>query len=132
MLKKFEIKTNQRNQMIDITSEISKFIELSKIESGICVVYSPHTTAGITINENSDADVCFDMISFFNKLIPKSNLFNHSEGNSDSHIKTSLFSCNQTIIIQNGELLLGTWQGIYFCEFDGPRFRNYFVKIIKG
>lgn len=130
MLFQFEVKTSARTQMIDITSEVRKFIVESGIKEGLAVIHIPHTTAAVTINENADPDVQKDIIKFMDRLIPHENWFAHSEGNSDSHIKSSLFGCSQTVIIEKGQMLLGTWQGIYFCEFDGPRSRKVFVKVM--
>ncbi|HRZ78520.1 MAG TPA: secondary thiamine-phosphate synthase enzyme YjbQ [bacterium] len=126
----FEIRTSARTQMIDMTGEISKIVSESGIKDGLAVIHIPHTTAAVTINENADPDVQKDMTKFMDRLIPHENWFAHSEGNSDSHIKSSLFGCSQTVIIEKGRLVLGTWQGIYFCEFDGPRSRKVFVKVI--
>ncbi len=131
MITKFDIKTNNRNELIDISNEVKQSIKNSNIKNGIVLVYTPHTTTGITVNENADPDVKFDMTSFFNKLIPNLNSFKHNEGNSDSHIKSSVIGCSENFIISNYELILGTWQGIYFFEFDGPRHRNFYVKILE-
>lgn len=130
MLFQFEIRTSARTQMIDMTGEVSKIVSESGIKDGLAVIHIPHTTAAVTINENADPDVQKDMTKFMDRLIPHENWFAHSEGNSDSHIKSSLFGCSQTVIIEKGQLVLGTWQGIYFCEFDGPRSRKVFVKVI--
>lgn len=130
MLFQFEIRTSARTQMIDMTGEISKIVSESGIKNGLAVIHIPHTTAAVTINENADPDVQKDMTKFMDRLIPHENWFAHSEGNSDSHIKSSLFGCSQTVIIEKGRLVLGTWQGIFFCEFDGPRSRKVFVKVI--
>lgn len=130
MLKQFELKTSSRTQMLDITLQIRDIVSRSKIESGIVIIHIPHTTAAVTINENADHDVQTDMTRFMDELIPQKSWFKHMEGNSDSHIKSSLFGCDQTIIIENGKMVLGTWQGIYFCEFDGPRTRKVFVKVV--
>ena len=130
MLFQFEIRTSARTQMIDMTGEISKIVSESGIKDGLAVIHLPHTTAAVTINENADPDVQKDMTKFMDRLIPHENWFAHSEGNSDSHIKSSLFGCSQTVIIEKGRLVLGTWQGIYFCEFDGPRSRKVFVKVV--
>lgn len=132
MLYQKTLQTSQRNQFIDITGEIEKCIRESKISDGICIVFVPHTTAGVTINENADPDVKNDILSFMSKLVPHNYDYHHSEGNSDAHIKSSIISTSLTLIISNGNLLLGTWQGVYFCEFDGPRHRKYFVKCIPG
>jgi len=127
------LKTTGRNQFIDITRQVESIVLQSGVKSGICVVYAPHTTAGITINENADPTVRKDIINALEKLVPwREPFYEHAEGNSAAHIKSSLIGCNQTVIVQNGKLLLGTWQGIYFCEFDGPRTRRVFVKVIEG
>ena len=129
-LVKHEITTLRRQQLIDITSIVSNDLD---IQNGIVVVYVPHTTCGITINENCDPDVCNDMIYGYEKVFPTNDRFyHHAEGNSSAHMKSSAFGCNQTIIVDNGELLLGIWQGIYLCEFDGPRTRTVYVKTIEG
>ncbi|KLO24657.1 MULTISPECIES: secondary thiamine-phosphate synthase enzyme YjbQ [unclassified Marinitoga] len=132
MLEKFSINTSRRVELIDITHIIHDFVKKSKINEGIAVIFVPHTTAGITINENADPSVKKDMNLFLNKLIPSEDYFTHMEGNSDSHIKSTLVGPSLSIIIENNDILLGTWQGIYFYEFDGPRRRNFYIKIIKG
>jgi len=116
--------------MIDITRKVAEIVRISGIKEGIAVIHIPHTTAAVTINENADPDVQHDMTKFMDELVPNKSWFRHGEGNSDSHIKSSLFGCSQTIIIENGNLVLGTWQGIYFVEFDGPRTRKVIVKIM--
>jgi secondary thiamine-phosphate synthase enzyme len=133
MVDRVEIRTTARNEFIDITAKIKSIVASSGVVDGICTIFIPHTTAAVTINENADPDVTNDMTKFMEKLVPKGvDFFRHFEGNSDSHIKSSLFSPSLTIIISNGEPILGRWQGIYFCEFDGPRCRHFFVKILKG
>ena len=130
MLKKVQLKTSKRCEFIDITSEVTSFINEAGIESGTVAVFCPHTTAGITINENADPDVQRDMLLKTSELVPEiDSRYKHGEGNSDSHIKSSLYGASETIIIEKGNLLLGTWQGIYFAEFDGPRTRTCFIKI---
>jgi secondary thiamine-phosphate synthase enzyme len=125
------LKTTGRNQFIDITRQVESVVMQSGIKSGICVIYAPHTTAGITINENADPTVRKDIINTLEKLVPwREPFYEHAEGNSAAHVKSSLIGCSQTVIVENGKLLLGTWQGIYFCEFDGPRTRRVFVKVI--
>ncbi len=131
MLFEKSIKTNKRNEMIDITNEVERAVKDSGIKEGICVIFVEHTTAGLTINENADPDVKRDIITYFEKNVPVSFGFFHSEGNSDSHIKSTIFSPSLTLIIHNSELVLGTWQGVYFCEFDGPRTRRYYIKCIS-
>ncbi|HOM01829.1 MAG TPA: secondary thiamine-phosphate synthase enzyme YjbQ [Acetivibrio sp.] len=129
MLERLSIRTPSRTAMIDITSKIQQVVERSGVKSGICTVFVPHTTAGITINENADPDVVSDILMEINKIVPFDDGYSHGEGNSAAHIKASLFGFSQQVIIENSRLLLGTWQGIYFCEFDGPRNREVYVKI---
>lgn len=130
MLLQFDIKTNSRIEMIDITDRVSEHIRKSKISDGLCLVYVPHTTAGITINEGADIDVQRDIIAELNKVIPFSDGYHHSEGNSAAHIKSSIIGASISLIINKGKLILGTWQAVYFCEFDGPRNRKVYIKII--
>ena len=127
----FEIRTRERNQFVDITDRVHEVVERSGIRKGMCVVYCPHTTAAITINENADPNVVHDMLLWLNRAVPKEQAgFRHGEGNSDSHIKASLVGSSATVLIENGDLVLGKWQGVYFCEFDGPRTRSVHVQII--
>lgn len=114
----------------NITDKVKEVVAKSKLDEGLCVVYCPHTTAGITINENADPDVVSDILSGLDKAFPDRKEFRHYEGNSAAHLKASCLGCSETIIIQDNKLVLGTWQGIYLCEFDGPRDRRFFVKII--
>lgn len=116
----------------DVTSKVSEAVRESGVTDGICVVFCPHTTAGITINENADPDVVTDMLFALDRTLPHRPEFRHFEGNTTAHLKASYMGSSVTVIIENGRLLLGRWQGIYFCEFDGPRTRSYFVKIIPG
>jgi len=131
-MEKIAIKTKDRVELVDITGPVRALAGKSPVENGVCVLFCPHTTAGLTINENADPAVKKDMIAAFNKLIPPSGGYTHSEGNSDSHIKSSIFGPSLSIIIENRQLMLGTWQGIYFCESDGPRSRELWVRFIKG
>ncbi|WP_456438251.1 secondary thiamine-phosphate synthase enzyme YjbQ [Desulfurobacterium sp.] len=132
MIYEIALKTARRSQFIDITREVQGIVSRSGVENGICVVYVPHTTAGVTINENADPSVRKDIITYLEKHVPwKESYFEHIEGNSAAHIKSSLMGCNTTVIVKNGRLLLGQWQAIYFCEFDGPRQRRVFVKVIS-
>jgi secondary thiamine-phosphate synthase enzyme len=131
MLKKITLKTVHHDQMIDVTEEVQHFITENDIQDGAVVVYCPHTTAGITINENADPDVKRDMIRRFDEVYPWNHeLDRHMEGNTAAHMKASTVGSSQHIIIEEGRLLLGTWQGIYFCEFDGPRNRMFYIKIL--
>jgi secondary thiamine-phosphate synthase enzyme len=131
MLFSFEFNTKSRNVLVDITENIRQFVQKSGVVSGLCVVYVPHTTAGVTINENADPSVKFDIENTLSKIVPPNLNYTHIEGNSDSHIKSTLVSPSISLIIDSGKIILGTWQGIYFCEFDGPRRRKVYVKIIE-
>ncbi|MGF7401224.1 secondary thiamine-phosphate synthase enzyme YjbQ [Thermoanaerobacterium thermosaccharolyticum] len=124
-----KINTHSREVMIDITEEVKSAIKSSGIKDGICTVYVPHTTAGVTINENADPDVKDDIIKGLDEIIPNIR-FKHMEGNSDAHIKSVLVGNSVNLIVENGEIQLGIWQGIYFCEFDGPRNRKVYVKVV--
>jgi len=131
MLKKYSLKTENEG-FYNITSYVRQALLESRVESGIAVIYCPHTTAGITINENADPDVVTDLLYALDKTYPDRPQFRHSEGNSAAHLKSSCIGASETVIIEDGRLLLGTWQGIYFTEFDGPRVRTFYVKIVKG
>ncbi len=125
------VKTNAKTDLVNITSQIQSLINSSDITNGICYVYVPHTTAAVTINENADPDVVTDLKFILNKLIPWNNNYLHMEGNSAAHMKTSLVGTSETIFIKNKKLILGTWQSIFFCDFDGPRNRKVLLKFIK-
>ena len=130
---KHELRINQTQNMVKITNSIREDILKSGIKDGIVVVYCPHTTAGVTINENADPDVVRDMIYGFEKVYPTIDKnYRHFEGNSHAHLKSSTVGPSQTLILDGGELIMGIWQDVYFCEFDGPRNRTYYVKIIEG
>ena len=118
--------------MIPVTRELQKMVENEKWRDGALLVFCPHTTAGLTINENADPDVQRDMTAFMNRMVPEDSGFRHAEGNSDAHIKTSLFGPHVLLIIDNGRIRLGTWQGVYFCEWDGPRQRSLWVQFLPG
>lgn len=133
MLQKLELTTSTRDEMRDITREARSVVNKSGVQNGLVLIYSPHTTAGITINENADPDVKHDVLMRLDEVYPwKHPKYRHAEGNTASHLKTITTGSSQTVIIHNGELLLGRWQGIYFCEFDGPRNRQYYIKVIEG
>lgn len=125
------VKTHHRNEMINITEKIRNYVLESGVKEGMIILFVPHTTAAITINENADPDVKSDMLRGLDNISPALHDYKHFEGNSDAHIKSSLIGVDQTIIIASGQLVLGTWQGIYFCEFDGPRTRTLKLKIIS-
>jgi len=130
MFGQIKVNTGSRVEMLDITPLIQREVSQKGVTEGICVVYVPHTTAGITINEGADPDVCTDIITKLNELVPPNAGYRHMEGNADSHIKASLMGSSVSVIIDQGDLALGTWQKIFFCEFDGPRSRKVFVKIV--
>lgn len=132
MIKEIKVVTNSTSQMIDITSEVQAVVRESGVNSGLCYVFVPHTTAGVTINENADPDVVTDFLKETAKIVPWEDGYRHIEGNSAAHIKASMMGFTQTVFVENSRLVLGTWQGIYFCEFDGPRTRKVLVKVVSG
>src|SRR4030042_1477583 len=126
----FGISTRSRTEMVDITARVEEAVRDSGIRNGDVIVFCPHTTAAITINENADPDVVHDVLLALDEVVPRSNPgFRHSEGNSDAHTKSSLVGCSEQVLIKDGRLVLGTWQAIYFCEFDGPRSRRVIVQV---
>ena len=127
---KIAVKTTRREQVIDITSKVQEFLAKTGARSGLVLVHSPHTTAGITVNENADPDVKSDFLAHLGRMVPKDPSFDHSEGNSDAHIKGSLINFSQSFIVEEGRLQLGTWQAIYFVELDGPRSREVWIKFL--
>ncbi len=127
----FSVKTKAKEELIDITSQVRKAVEESKIKDGICCIYTPHTTAAITINEHADPDVRSDILKGLAHLNLEGAAFDHTEGNSPAHVKSSIIGCSEMVIIENNSLHLGTWQGIFFCEFDGPRARKVCVQVLK-
>jgi secondary thiamine-phosphate synthase enzyme len=130
IMETISVRSRTRVDFIDITSEVRTVVKDSNVGEGVCYVYVPHTTAGVTINENADPSVGEDIKTHLNELIPHHNRFTHSEGNADAHIKSTLVGCSATILVHDNTLLLGTWQGVFFCEFDGPRNRKVHVKVI--
>jgi len=131
-MEKFTVHSSDHTSLIDITQQIQLIVNESGIKNGVCYVYIPHTTAGVTINENADPDVKSDMLMEINKIIPLNDSYRHMEGNSAAHIKASLFGNSETIFLKEGRLQMGTWQGVFFCEFDGPRTRQVWVNLIKS
>jgi secondary thiamine-phosphate synthase enzyme len=129
-MEKFTVETTGKCVMIDISSEIQRIVSKKAMGSGVCYIFIPHTTAGITINENADPDVKTDIMMELNKIVPFHDDYQHLEGNSAAHIKSSLVGESKTIFIENNKLVLGTWQGIFFCEFDGPRKREVWIQLI--
>lgn len=132
MLQNINISSRKRIEFLDITSQVSQIVAKSEIKQGLACLFVPHTTAGITINEAADPSVVKDMITKTNHMVPKDEGYSHMEGNSDAHIKTTLVGPQLNVIIENSELVLGTWQGIYFAEFDGPRNRKLYIKLMQG
>jgi secondary thiamine-phosphate synthase enzyme len=125
-----QIKTGRRVEFLDITSRVQAAVKQSGITSGVCHVFVPHTTAGVTINENADPDVIRDIIRELDKIVPLEDNYAHAEGNSAAHLKSSLMGCAQQVLIEDGRLALGTWQSLFFCEFDGPRTRSVWMKVV--
>ncbi len=132
MIKKLDIQTNAEDSLIDITRRIEEAVRESKVGAGLCVIYVPHTTAGVTINENADPSVRRDLLMTLAQTAPDSLPYAHAEGNASAHVKASLVGSSASVFIEDGRLRLGTWQGIFFCEFDGPRQRHVLVKILPA
>ena len=130
MINKVDIKTNSRVEFQDITAGVNDIVQGSGIKSGICYVFVPHTTAGVMVNEHADPSVVEDIAAQLDKMVPQHQNYRHLEGNSPAHIKATLVGDSETLFVEDGKLVLGTWQGIFFCEFDGPRNRNITVKIV--
>jgi secondary thiamine-phosphate synthase enzyme len=129
---KLTVATSKNTEFIEITRDVQKAVDSSGIQNGICMLFVPHTTAGITINENADPAVKSDILNVLNSVIPREFDYRHAEGNSPAHIKASLMGASQLVAVLNGRLVLGTWQGIFFCEFDGPRTRNVNISLLKS
>jgi secondary thiamine-phosphate synthase enzyme len=125
-----EIRTKARQEFVDLTADVERIVAASGVASGICVITAPHTTAGVTVNENADPDVRADLAMALKRLAPDELPYAHGEGNSPAHIKASLIGASATLIVEDGRLRLGTWQGIFFCEFDGPRARRAWVQVL--
>ena len=132
MIETIQIRTSAKTDLMDITRSVGEAVQKSGVKNGVCWVYVPHTTASVTINENADPSVSRDILMELNKIVPFHDGYQHSEGNSPAHIKASLFGSSVTVFVESGRLVLGTWQGIFFCEFDGPRNRQIFVKVLRG
>ncbi len=132
MLQTLSVRTTSRTEFVDLTSQVQKVLQQSGIAEGLCHIFVPHTTAGVTINENADPSVKADILMVLNKLISDREAYRHLEGNSPAHIKASLMGPHLMVLVSRGRLVLGTWQGIFFCEFDGPRMRNAHIKIVAG
>jgi secondary thiamine-phosphate synthase enzyme len=128
-MKTLQVKTKRRTQLVDVTELVERVVGESGVDSGVCHVYVPHTTAGVMINEHADPDVASDLEGIFDRLVPHSGPYRHAEGNTDSHAKTVLVGTSQVVFVEGGKLALGTWQGVFLCEFDGPRERKIWVKV---
>ena len=126
------VKTHDRTEMIDVTGQVEEAIKAAGIQDGICMLYVPHTTAGITINESADPSVRRDILMVLNQMVPWNADYKHMEGNSPAHIKSSLMGASQLVAVEKGRMVLGTWQGIFFCEFDGPRTRKLMLKLVDS
>ncbi|HMK50997.1 MAG TPA: secondary thiamine-phosphate synthase enzyme YjbQ [Thermodesulfobacteriota bacterium] len=131
MMQTFQVRTSSQSEFIDITRSVQEAVKKTGVADGVCIIFIPHTTAGVTINENADPTVVQDVIMELNKIVPFKDQYRHMEGNSPAHIKASLVGCSQMVFVESGKLVLGTWQGIFFCEFDGPRSRKVHVKVMK-
>jgi secondary thiamine-phosphate synthase enzyme len=131
MIRTLQVKSSKRTECIDVTPRIQESVQKSGVREGACHIFVPHTTAAVTINENADPSVMEDMIMELNRVVPFEDRYHHLEGNSAAHIKSSLIGCSQTVWVESGKLVLGTWQGIFFCEFDGPRSRKVYVKVVR-
>lgn len=131
MIQKFQVKSSKQTEFIDISREVREIVKKSGIKDGLCIIFIPHTTAAITINENADPSVVKDIIMQLNKIVPSEDRYQHLEGNSPAHIKATLIGSSKAIFIDSGQLVLGTWQGIFLCEFDGPRVRTIYIKLIS-
>ena len=131
-MKEYTVKTRSRVELVNITARVREAVRDSGVSDGLCTVFVPHTTAGVTINENADPDVVADLMNQFAKIAEPGRPYRHMEGNSDAHVKSSLVGPSLTVIVAGGAPVLGTWQGVYFCEFDGPRTRRFVVKAVSG
>jgi secondary thiamine-phosphate synthase enzyme len=131
MIQTFQVKTSTQTEFVDITRSVQEAVKKTGMEDGICIVFIPHTTAAVTINENADPSVVHDIVMELNKMVPFKGTYRHLEGNAPAHIKASLVGCSEIVFVEAGKLVLGTWQGIFFCEFDGPRDRKVHVKVTK-
>lgn len=131
MIRQLRVKTNSRTELVDITQGVQRLVSESGVRSGLCYIHVPHTTSGITINENTDPNVGRDILKELNKVIPFDDNYGHTEGNSAAHIKSTIVGVSKTVLVEDGRLALGTWQALFFCEFDGPRERRVIVKVIE-
>lgn len=131
MIHKIQVRSSSKTQFIDITGSVEEALRKTGVRNGVCYLYVPHTTAGITINENVDPAVSRDLLMQLDKIVPLEERYHHLEGNAPAHIKASLVGFSQMVFVESGRLVLGTWQGIFFCEFDGPRNRNVFIKVLE-
>ena len=131
MMQIFEVRTSAQTELIDITRSVQEAVKKTGVKDGICIIFVPHTTAAVTINENADPSVIHDILMELNKIVPFKDPYHHMEGNSPAHVKSTMVGCSEIVFVESGKLVLGTWQGIFFCEFDGPRNRKVHVKVIS-
>lgn len=132
MIHRLEVATSSRAQMVDVTREVQRAVSENGVQEGFCHIYVPHTTAGIAINENADPSVAQDILAVLEKMAPRGGSYRHLEGNADSHVKASIVGSSETVLIEGGRLVLGTWQGLFLCEFDGPRRRRLLIKLVEA
>jgi len=132
MIQTFQVRTSKQTEFVDITRSVEEAVQKTGLKDGVCIIFIPHTTAAITINENADPSVPKDIVMELNKIVPFEDRYQHLEGNSPAHVKASLVGFSETVFVESGKLVLGTWQGIFFCEFDGPRNRKVHVKVMKS
>ena len=131
MTQMFEVRTSTQTEFIDITRSVQEAVKKTGVKNGICIIFIPHTTAAVTINENADPSVIHDILMELNKIVPFKDQYQHMEGNSPAHVKSSLVGCSEIVFVESGKVTLGTWQGIFFCEFDGPRNRKVHIKVVE-
>ena len=132
MIERFQLKSSGKTELIDITGSVQRAVQRTGVTDGLCFIFVPHTTAAVTINENADPSVAKDIVMELNKRVPFQDRYQHQEGNSAAHIKASLVGFSQMVFVESGRLVLGTWQGIFFCEFDGPRNRDVYVRVLRS
>ena len=132
MIERIHVKTSAKTELLNITTSVQGVVQKTGVKEGVCIVFVPHTTAAVTINENADPSVSGDILMELNKIVPFQDRYQHGEGNSAAHIKASLMGFSQTVFVESGRLVLGTWQGIFFCEFDGPRSREVYVRVVAS
>ena len=132
MIRTISVRTRKRNELLDITDEVRQAVTESGVQNGLCQIFVPHTTAAVTINENADPDVARDIETTLERLVPPNDGYRHAEGNSDAHVKSTLVGVSEFVMVREGNPVLGTWQAVFFCEFDGPRSRSCHIRVAGG